>query len=97
MEKLLEALLEGKPDGIAAQLVVGVASQFNGAIRRTEYPGIYEVLSVGQHPKTGALMPFKSYFEGKAVIAITPLTAEQIESVQQPGSKSGLVIPGRPH
>lgn len=99
MTDIIEALLAQESDGaIVGQFTIGAGIQVPGTLTRyRDQQGIYELTSITQHPQTKALLPIKSIISGAAVIMITPMPKDQVESVQQRAAGSGLVIPGRRH
>lgn len=91
MEELLNRLIDKSPDrALEAQLVVAGAI-YTGAVRKSGYDGIFEMLVHGQH-KNGATMMIKMFVRADRIDTIM-LPGE--EPRVKPAGNGGLVLGGR--
>jgi hypothetical protein len=85
MEEFIDQLLGKNPDGLSVNVVVDGAP-YSGAIRATEYDGLYEMKVIS--PQTR--QPVSIFVSAPHVSSLLVVTDEMAQSVERP---SGLIVP----
>lgn len=92
MTDVLNDLIAASHEG-AVELQVVVGGQMLAGAVREHKPGVFELLTVGQHPQTGRALPIRTFFRGEnCTVIFVPPDSEDEPRILTPKGRN--TIPG---